>query len=119
MQMSTSHLIIVHTSTAHPCQSIVWYVNSFPVHDIAFAFLVYSYYKYSRPEVFLRKGLLKICRKFTGEHPCRSVISIKSLCNFMEIAHQHGFSPVNLLDNFRTPFTKNTCGWLLLILASF
>ena len=24
--------------------------------------------------------------KFTGEHPCRSVISIKSLCNFIEIA---------------------------------
>ena len=26
----------------------------------------------SRPEVFLRKGVLRICRKFTGEHPCRS-----------------------------------------------
>ena len=34
----------------------------------------------SRPEVFLGKGVLKICRKFTGEHPCRSVISIKLLC---------------------------------------
>ena len=33
----------------------------------------------SRPEVFLRKGVLKICNKFTGEHPCRSVISIKLL----------------------------------------
>ena len=29
---------------------------------------------------------LKIGIKFTGEHPCRSVISIKSLCNFIEIA---------------------------------
>ena len=26
-------------------------------------------------EVFLRKAVLKICSKFTGEHPCRSVIS--------------------------------------------
>ena len=26
----------------------------------------------SRPEVFLGKGVLKICSKFTGEHPCRS-----------------------------------------------
>ena len=27
--------------------------------------------------MFLRKSVLKICSKFTGEHPCRSVISIK------------------------------------------
>ena len=31
------------------------------------------------PEGFLGKRVLKICRKVTGEHPCRSVISI----NFM------------------------------------
>ena len=31
----------------------------------------------SRPEVFLRKAVLKLRNKFTGEHPCRSVISIK------------------------------------------
>ena len=33
-------------------------------------------YGSSRPEVFLGKGVLKICSKFTGEHPCRSTISI-------------------------------------------
>ena len=27
------------------------------------------------PEVFLRKGVLKIFSKFTGEHPCQSVIA--------------------------------------------
>ena len=26
----------------------------------------------SRPEVFLRKGVLKICHKFTGKHPCKA-----------------------------------------------
>ena len=31
----------------------------------------------SHPEVFLEKGALNICSKFTGEHPYRSVISIK------------------------------------------
>ena len=31
----------------------------------------------SRPDVFLEKGVLEICSKFTGEHPCRSPISIK------------------------------------------
>ena len=31
----------------------------------------------SHPEVFLVKGVLKVFSKFTGKHPCRSVISIK------------------------------------------
>ena len=31
----------------------------------------------SHPEVLLGKGVLKICSKFTREHPCQSVISIK------------------------------------------
>ena len=85
------------------------------------------------PEVFLGKGVLKICCKFTGEDPCRSVISIELLCNFIEITLRHGFSPVNLqhcnfieialrhgcspvnLQHiFRTPFPKNTFGPLLL-----
>ena len=50
----------------------------------------------SQPEVFLGKGVLKICSKFTGEHLCQSAISIKLLR--------------------RTPFPRNTSGWLLLIL---
>ena len=48
----------------------------------------------SRSDVFLRKGALKIYSKSTGEHPCRSLISIKLLCNFIEIALQHGCSSV-------------------------
>ena len=60
-----------------------------------------------------RKGVLKICSKFTGEHPCRSVISIKLLCNFIEITLRHRFSPLNLLHIFRTRFSRNTSGWLL------
>ena len=73
------------------------------------------YGKSSHPAVFLGKGVLKICNKFTGEYPCRSAISIKLLCNFSEIALQHGCSPVNLLHIFRIPFLKNTSGRLLLI----
>ena len=68
----------------------------------------------SRLEMFLRKGVLEICSKFTGEQPCRSVISIKLLCNFIEIALRHGCSPVNLLHIFRTAFPRNASGWLLL-----
>ena len=68
----------------------------------------------SRPEVFLGKGVLKICSRFTGGHPCRSAISIKLQSNFLEITLQHGCSPVNLLYIFRTSFYKNTSGRLLL-----
>ena len=84
--------------------------------------------KNSPSEVFLRKGVLKTCSKFTGEHQCRSAISIKLQSkatllkstllkiqsNFIEIALRHGCSPVNLLHIFRTPFSKNPSGGLLL-----
>ena len=67
----------------------------------------------SHPNVFLRKGVLKIYIKFTGEHPCRIVISIKLLCNFIKITFWHGCS-INLLYIFRTPLPKNVSGLLLL-----
>ena len=31
--------------------------------------------------MLLGKGVLKICSKFTGEHPCQSVISVKLICS--------------------------------------
>ena len=72
-------------------------------------FLQKSLSKSSHPEVFLGKGVLKICSKFTGEHPCWSAISMK-----LQITLGLGFSPVNLLHIFKTPFLKITSGWLLL-----
>ena len=39
----------------------------------------------SRPEVFLRKGVLKICSKFTGKHPCGSVKSHLGMGVLLEI----------------------------------
>ena len=68
----------------------------------------------SHPKVFLGKGVLKLCNKFSAEHPYRSVISIKLLGNFIEITLWHGRFLVNLLPIFRTPFPNNTSGWLLL-----
>ena len=61
-------------------------------------------FRSSRPEVFLGKGILKICSKFTGEHTCRST----------PIALRHGYSPINLLHIFGISFLKNTSGRLLL-----
>ena len=60
----------------------------------------------SRSEVF--------SNKFTGEHPRRIVISIKLLCNFIEITLRHGCSPVNLLYTVKTYFPNKTYGSLLL-----
>ena len=65
--------------------------------------------------MLLRKGVLKICSKFTGESPCRSAISIKLQSNFIEIALRHGCYPVNLLHLYGTPFRRNTFRWLLLV----
>ena len=64
---------------------------------------------FSEPEVLLEKGVLKVCSKFTLEHPCRIVISIK-LCNFIEIALWHGCYPVNLLHILRASFPRKTSG---------
>ena len=61
----------------------------------------------SLSEVFLGNGVLKICSKFIGEHPCRIAISLK--CNFIDIALQCGCSPVNLLHMFRTPSPPKGC----------
>ena len=83
------------------------FVHVFSLYDQYLTFFLTTYCRSSRLEVFLKKGVLKICSKFTGEHPCR---------NFIEITLRHGCSPVNLLHIFRTPFFKNISGWLLLIL---
>ena len=80
----------------------------------AFNRIIHKSFTSSRPEVFLRKCVLKICSKFTGERSCRSQISINLLRNFIEIAIQHVCSPVKLLHIFRTPFLKNKSEWLLL-----
>ena len=37
-----------------------------------------------------------------------------SIILYLEITLRHGCYPVNLLHIFRTPFSRNTSGWLLL-----
>ena len=49
-------------------------------------FFLLETFRSSSPEVFLGKGVLKIRSKFKGEHACRNAISMKLLCNFIEIA---------------------------------
>ena len=75
-------------------------------------------FRSSHPEVLLGKLFLKMCSKFTGEHPCRRVISIKLQCTFFEITLRYGCSPIYLPLIFRRLFTKNICTWLLLNVTS-
>ena len=70
--------------------------------------------EHKQPSRRVRKTVLKMCSKFTREHPCRSVILVKLQSNFIEITLRHGCSPVNLLHIFRTHFLKKTSGRLLL-----
>ena len=67
-----------------------------------------SVYRSNPSEVVLVEGVLKIYRKFTGQHPCRRAISIKLRSSFIEIALRHCCSPINLLHIYRTPFLKAT-----------
>ena len=59
------------------------------------------------------ENMQQICRR----HPCCSVISINLQSNFIEITLRHGCSPGNLLCIFRRSFTKNTSGWLLVVVS--
>ena len=67
-------------------------------------FLCHPRFRSNPPEVFYEKDILKINRKFSGEHTYRSVISIKFLGNFIEITLWNGCFPVNLLHILRAPF---------------
>ena len=81
---------------------------------ILFVFWIGFILRSSRQEMLLVEGVLKICSKFTGEHPYRRVTPLNLLCNFIELTLWYGCSPVNLLYIFRATFTKNTSEWLLL-----
>ena len=77
------------------------------------------------PEVFsvvpsvLWKRYSENMQQIYRKIPIRIVISIKLFSNVVEVALRHGCSPVNLLPIFRTPFSKNTSGGLLLWYATW
>ena len=67
---------------------IVHFVSAFVwKHDI---------FRSSSPEVFLRKGVLKICSKFTGEYPCQSAISNRTSAWVIYAANNQVFPPFRL-----------------------
>ena len=94
--------------------NVLW---MFTCHTEIILYLLEIIFRSSHSEVFLTKGVLKVCSIFTGECPCWSVISVKLQCNFIKIALRHRCSPVNLLHISRTSFPKNISEWLFLNLS--
>ena len=72
------------------------------------------FYQRQPPKGVTKKRCSENIQQIYRRTPCRSAISVKLLCNFIEITLPHECSPVNLLHIFRTSFLKNTPGWLLL-----
>ena len=69
-------------------------------------------FRSSHPEVLLGRDVLKICSKFTGEHPNRSA----ALQLYWNCTSAWVFS-CKFATYFQTPFLKNTSGWLLLSIS--
>ena len=61
--------------------------------SIAVGFII-EFFRSSRPEVFLEKDVLKICSRFTGEHPCRSAISIKLQATLFKSASEESIQAI-------------------------
>ena len=59
----------------------------------------------SPPDMFLRKGFLKIYEQFYRRTPMQN--------NLIEIKFRHGCPLVILRDTFKVPFPKNNSGGLL------
>ena len=71
-------------------------------------FLIIFYYISSissRPQMFLKVGVLKNFANFTGKH-----LWGPQACNFIKKRLQHRCFPVKLAKFLRTPFLKNTSG---------
>ena len=106
--------------TFHSCfLSIIYAGASYLANDLATETATCTYTEAATQRCSQERGVLKICSKFTGEHSCRSAISIKLESNFTEITLRHGCSPVNLLHIFRTSFPRNTSGQLLLHISAY
>ena len=67
--------------------------------------------RYSRPEVFCKKGVLRNFAKFTGKHMCQSFI-------FNKIAGWHRCFLGDFEKFLKTPFLKGHLWWVLLTMIS-
>ena len=84
---------------------------------------IYYIYIYIPPEIFSKKYTLQTRSKPTGEQPCRSVISTKPFCNFIDITSRHGCPPPPprkfTTQSQNTILQESTSGGLLLYMKRF
>ena len=74
---------------------------------------VVLYFQKQSPRCVLSKRCSKNMQQiYRGKLLLKCDLNLQS--NFIEITLRHRCSPVNLLHIFKTPFSKNTSGWLLL-----
>ena len=95
---------------AHTMQNLRFHVLLMFVYNILFCKKISELQK-SYPEVFLRKGFLKNMQQIYKKTSMPKLLGIGASCS-------DDCSPVSLLHIFRTPFPKNTSGWLFLQLIA-
>ena len=84
-----------------------------------FCLLFVTTFRSSPLKAFLWETVLKICSKFTKEHPSKSLISIKLSSVYMEITIRHRCSPVNLLYISEHLFIRTPYFFSFVLLHSF
>ena len=104
-------------------QNLLKFIPPIPGQDFTLwqCFLVFllitTKYRSSHSQMFYKIGVLKNFTKFIGKHLCWSHFLIKlqapKVCNFIKRPLYRCF-PVNFVEFFKTPFSKNTSGRLLL-----
>ena len=74
--------------------------------------------KSSRPEMFCKKGILRIFAKITGKHLCQSLLINKVVAlrpaTLSKKRLLHRCFPVNFAKLLGTPFVTENLRWLLL-----
>ena len=86
------------------CSEFLWHISE---NNIRKLIMIFENSRSSRPEVIWKHAA-----------NLQENTHTEVLCNFIEIAPRNGCSLVNLLHILRTPFPKNTSGWLLLKLGT-
>ena len=83
----------------------LWGTLNAKILQMKYLVMKYSYY-------YVAFSLVSKSHKLT-----ESTAEGKVAKHFIEVTLWHGCSPVNLLHNFRTLFSKYTSGWLLLLIT--
>ena len=106
--------ILLKESTLKNCLWILGSPCDVPVCANLGLIVLFSSFQKQPPRGVPRKRCSVNMQQFYRITPMPKCDFNKAASNFIEITLGHGCSPVNLLHIYRTPFLRNTSGWLLL-----